>query len=178
MRKTTILWVLFGVLGLLLLCGLSIRHWYICSWQGLCPLEQVSEKNGVQLIVYSAKRKYVYKKASLYFRVTVRNVSEAPVILRPVHGSRGNLEPAIRITLDMGETILWHEQHPEQAYREIVLSPGDELVFEFRFPPGEWEPVGGEAPRIVVAASINVFTTTEEPPQRFFVGNTIIIPIR
>ena len=177
MRKTITLLILFGILGLLLLCGLSIRHWYVCSWQGLCPIERVSEKNGVQLIIYSAKRKYRLSD-TLYFRVTVRNVSKGPVILRPVHGSKGNLEPAIRITLDMGDTILWHEQHPEQAYREIVLSPGTELVFEFRFPPGEWEPVGGEAPRIIVATSINVFTTTEEPPQRFFVGNTIIIPIR
>jgi len=176
-RKTTTFLVLFGIMGLLLLCGLSISHWYICSWQGLCPIEQVTEKNGVQLIVYSAKREYVYRKDPLYFRVTVRNASGTLVVLRPVDYG-GELEPAIRITLDMIKTILWHEQHPEQAYREIVLSPGDELVFEFRIPPEEWEPAGGEAPRIIVAAVINVFTTTKEPPERFHLGNTIYIRVR
>ncbi|NPA71693.1 MAG: hypothetical protein GXO35_02565 [Gammaproteobacteria bacterium] len=177
MRKATTLLVLFGILGLLFFCGLSVRQWYICSWQGLCPIEQVTERNGVQLIVYSAKRKYVYRKDPLYFRVTVHNASDTLVVLRPVDYG-GELEPAISITLDMRKTILWHEQHPEQAYREIVLSPGDELVFELRIPPEEWEPAGVEAQRIIVAALINVFTTTKEPPDRFHLGNTIYIPVR
>ncbi len=177
MRKTTVILILFGILGLLLLCGLSLRQWYICSWQGLCPIEQVTEKNGVQLIVYSARRKYVYRKDPLYFRITVRNASDAPVVLRPVDYG-GELEPAISITLDMRKTILWHEQHPEQAYREIVLSPGDELVFEFQIPPEEWEPAGVEVQRIIVAVLINVFITTKEPPERFHLGNTIYIPVR
>ncbi len=176
MRKTTTLLVLFGILGLLLLCGLGVRHWYVCSWQGLCPIEQVTEKNGVQLIVYSAKRKYVYKEDPLYFRITVRNISDAPVVLRPVSYS-GRLEPAISIKLSMRKSILWHEQHPDLAYREIVLPPGDELVFEFRIPPDEWEPAGTESVRVSVGAHINVFTTTK-PAKRFDLGNTLDIPIR
>ncbi len=176
MRKTTTFRVLFGIAGLLLLCGLSIRHWYICSWQGLCPIEQVTEKNGVQLIIYSAKRKYVYKRDPLYFRVTIRNVSESTVLLRSVD-IRGYREPAISIKLGMRKSILWEEQHPDLAYREVVLSPGDELVFEFRIPPDEWEPAGTESMRVSVGAYINVFTTTK-PSKRFSLGNTLDIRVR
>ncbi len=178
MRKTTTLLVLFGILGLLLLCGLGVRQWYICSWQGLCPIEQVNEENGVQLIVYSAKRKYVYKKDPLYFLVTVRNISDVPVTLRPAQGSRGKLEPAISIILGLRKTTLWHEQQPDLAYREIVLPSGDELVFEFQIPPDGWDPAGTEVLRISVRTHINVFTTATEPPQRFSIGNTLDIGIR
>jgi len=157
MRKTTTLLVLFGVLGLLLLCGLGVRQWYICSWQGLCPIEQVNEKNGVQLIVYSAKRKYVYRKDPLYFQVTVRNTSDVPVILQPAQGSRGKIEPAISIILSFEESVLWHEQHPDLAYREISLPPGEEVVIEFQISPEEWEPAGTERWRILVRSHIIVF---------------------
>jgi len=175
MRKTTTLLVLFGILGLLLLCGLGVRQWYICSWQGLCPIEQVNEKNGVQLIVYSAKRKYKLSD-TLYFRVTVRNVSDALVILRPAQGSRGKLEPAISIILSFEETVLWHEQHPDLAYREIPLPPGEEVVTEFQISSEEWEPAGTERWRILVRSHIIVFTM-DNPPQRFSLGNTLYIRV-
>ena len=178
MRKTTLL-ILLGALGLLLLCGFGVRRWYICSWQGLCPIEQVTEENGVQLIVYSAKRKYVYKRDSLYFRVTIRNTSESIVVLHPVRCS-GKPEPAISIVIAvLGEDIVWEKRHPDLAYREIVLPPGEELVFEFQIPPDEWEPEGTERLGISVRALINGDIITTERPEIFYLGNTICcIPVR
>ncbi len=162
-----------GELDLLLLCGFGMRHWYVCSWRGLCPIERVNEKNGVQLIVYSAKR--IYKRNdTLHFRVTIRNALNAPVVLRSAEGSRG--EPAVSIVLGFGKTVLWHEQHLDLAYQEIPLLLGEGVVIEFHLSPDEWEPAGIERWWILVRSRINVFTMGD-PPQEFSLGNTLYMRV-
>ena len=177
MRKSTNLWVLLGVLGVLLLCSLGMRRWYVCSWRGECPIKQVREEKGVQLILYSAKRKYVYKRDSLDFRVTIRNASDSKVVLHPVD-YRGYPEPAISIVVTHGGGFIkWQEQHFDLAYHEIPLAPGEELTFEIHIPPEEWKPSGIESTKVSVCAHIYVSILTKEPPKLLELGNSLIFSV-
>jgi hypothetical protein len=124
--------ILVIVLLLVIACGAGMYRVYWCILQGKCPQKSSEEVDNIKLTIWSPKRFYE-EDDTVIILVSIKNKRREEARLFPIED-----QPALELTYrTINGYVLWHEQYPEIAYRDIIIDPGDVYELEIHISPEE-----------------------------------------
>jgi hypothetical protein len=111
-------------------------------------LRQFPKRDGIELTIWSQKR-YYDEDETVFILVSIKNKRKQEARLYPTEK-----QAALEVTYSTNfNEVAWHEGHPEIAFNDIVIDPGEIYQLEISIPPDQ-QP-GNESGRLCAGVQVN-----------------------